>query len=51
MKKSIFLIPLFLILIIQVFDKRDNYFFIQIVLLAIIISYACYLLYTRSLKK
>ncbi len=42
MKKNIIFIPLILILVIQYFDREDNYFFIQIILAAIVFIIVSY---------
>jgi len=39
MKKSIIYIPLSIILLIQVFDKNDVFFYVQIILLILMIAY------------
>ncbi len=50
-KNNILLIPLFVIILIQIFDKEDDYLYIQIIILILMILYGGYLLYKKRLNK
>jgi hypothetical protein len=48
MKKIIAYIPLVIILLIQLFDKEDKYFYVQIFMVVISIVYAIIYAYQRN---
>ena len=50
MNKNINLILLGLILLIQIFDKQDNFLFLQLISLALIVINTVFYLYRKRIK-